>query len=116
LCDRRSGRATEQISSGPRSGSGAAAPASERPRLSADIARAFPQLGIEILPAEQMPSADDPDRFNLRGLQRRLGHDYRTATLQALLRRYFAISEWVSRSSSTTRMLGIAWAMPIFCR
>ena len=28
-----------------------AAPASERPRLSADIARAFPQLGIEILPA-----------------------------------------------------------------
>ena len=27
-----------------------AAPASERPRLSADIARAFPQLGIEILP------------------------------------------------------------------
>ena len=28
-----------------------AAPASERPRLSADIARAFPQLGIEILAA-----------------------------------------------------------------
>ena len=37
-------------------------------------------------------------------------------TLQALLRRYFAISDRVSRSSSTTRMLGIAWAMPIFCR
>ena len=38
------------------------------------------------------------------------------ATLQALLRRYFAISDRVSRSSSTTRMLGIAWAMPTFCR
>jgi hypothetical protein len=39
-----------------------AAPASERPRLAADIARAFPQLGIEVLPPGQMPSADDPDR------------------------------------------------------
>jgi len=48
-----------------------AAPASERPRLSADIARAFPQLGIEILPSGQMPAADDADRFNRHGLQRR---------------------------------------------
>ncbi len=54
-----------------------AAPAPERPRLAADIARAFPQLGIEILPPGPMPSADDPDRFNPHGLQRRLGHDYR---------------------------------------
>src|SRR6185312_9393532 len=54
-----------------------AAPASERPRLNADIARAFPQLGIEILPSGQMPAADDADRFNRHGLQRRLGHDYR---------------------------------------
>jgi hypothetical protein len=54
-----------------------AAPASERPRLSADIARAFPQLGIEILPPGPMPAAGEPDGFNLRGLQRRLGHDYR---------------------------------------
>ena len=38
-----------------------AAPASERPRLSADIARAFPQLGIEILPTGQMPAAAEPD-------------------------------------------------------
>jgi signal transduction histidine kinase len=53
-----------------------AAPASERPRLSADIARAFPQLGIEILPPGQTPSAD-ADGFNPHGLQRRLGHDYR---------------------------------------
>src|SRR5205814_7482824 len=41
-----------------------AAPASERPRMSSDIARAFPQLGIEILPSEQMPAAGDADRFN----------------------------------------------------
>jgi signal transduction histidine kinase len=53
-----------------------AAPASERPRLSADIARAFPQLGIEILPPGQAPSADAVG-FNPHGLQRRLGHDYR---------------------------------------
>ena len=37
-------------------------------------------------------------------------------TLQELLRRYFAISVRVSRSSSTTRILGIAWAMATFCR
>jgi hypothetical protein len=54
-----------------------AAPASERPRLSADIARAFPQFGIEILPAGPVPSAVEPDEFNPRGLRRRLGHDYR---------------------------------------
>jgi signal transduction histidine kinase len=54
-----------------------AAPASDRPRLAADIARAFPQLGIEILPSGQVPSADDPDRFNPHGLRRRLGRDYR---------------------------------------
>lgn len=54
-----------------------AAPASERLRLSADIARAFPQLGIEIVPAGLMPAAGDGDGFDVRGLQRRLGHDYR---------------------------------------
>jgi hypothetical protein len=53
------------------------APASERARLSADIARAFPQLGIEILPPGPVSSAGDPDRFNPHGLQWRLGHDYR---------------------------------------
>ncbi|MET0708480.1 MAG: ATP-binding protein [Tardiphaga sp.] len=54
-----------------------AAPVSERPRLSADIARAFPQLGIEILPTGSLPAADEASGFNPRGLQRRLGHDYR---------------------------------------
>src|SRR4051812_46059349 len=54
-----------------------AALASERPRLSADIARAFPQFGIEILPAGPLPAADEASGFNPHGLQRRLGHDYR---------------------------------------
>ncbi|UPJ51455.1 HAMP domain-containing protein [Bradyrhizobium sp. 200] len=54
-----------------------AAPASERPRLTTDIVRAFPQLGIEILPSGPPPSAAEPDGFNPRGLQRRLGRDYR---------------------------------------
>ncbi|MBR1228269.1 MULTISPECIES: ATP-binding protein [unclassified Bradyrhizobium] len=53
-----------------------AAPASERPRLSGDIARAFPQLGIQILPPGLTPEAREPEG-NLRGLQRRLGRDFR---------------------------------------
>ena len=53
-----------------------AASASERPRLSGDIARAFPQLGIQILPPGVTPGAREPDGY-LRGLQRRLGRDYR---------------------------------------
>ena len=57
-----------------------AAPASERQRLIADIARAFPQLGIEILPGA-MPAASEPDGFHLHGLQRRLGHEYRILQL-----------------------------------
>jgi signal transduction histidine kinase len=58
-----------------------AAPASERPRLADDIARAFPQLGIQILPPGPLPAAGEPDGFNARGLYRRLGHDYRVFTL-----------------------------------
>src|SRR3569832_529764 len=38
-----------------------AAPASERPRLYADLARAIPQLGVEILPSGSARSADNPD-------------------------------------------------------
>src|SRR5438094_9411225 len=49
-----------------------AAQASERPRLSADIARAFPQLGIEILPAGPESSSGESDKFNQHGLERRL--------------------------------------------
>ncbi|WP_063800388.1 ATP-binding protein [Bradyrhizobium lablabi] len=56
-----------------------AAPASERPRLSADIARTFPQLGIELLAADTPPAAREPEA-NLHGLHRRLGHSYRLFT------------------------------------
>jgi signal transduction histidine kinase len=54
-----------------------AAQASERPRLMADIARAFPQLDIASLataPAATVPEAEDR---HLHFLQRRLGDDYR---------------------------------------
>src|SRR6185369_6460038 len=44
-----------------------AAAASERPRLSADIARAFPQLGVEILPSGPLPAAGEPDGFAPHG-------------------------------------------------
>ena len=43
-----------------------AASASERPRLSGDIARAFPQLGLQILPPGPLPEAREPDGY-LRG-------------------------------------------------
>jgi signal transduction histidine kinase len=48
------------------------ASAPERPRLYADIARAFPQLDIESLPPGPVPLASDPDRIDLRSLHRRL--------------------------------------------
>jgi len=54
-----------------------AAPAAGRPALFADIARAFPQLDIESLPAGPAPAVDELDSFNLRSLHRRLGSSYR---------------------------------------
>jgi len=58
-----------------------AAPAADRPRLAADVARAFPQLGLQILPPGPMPEAREPDGFNRRSLHRRLGRDYRVFPL-----------------------------------
>jgi signal transduction histidine kinase len=58
-----------------------AAPAAERPRLFADIARAFPQLEIERLPQGPAAAASDPDSPDLRGLRRRLGSSYQTFSL-----------------------------------
>jgi signal transduction histidine kinase len=58
-----------------------AAPAAERPRLFADIARGFPQLDIESLPPGPPPAADEPDGPGLRGLHRRLGSSYRIFSL-----------------------------------
>ncbi len=58
-----------------------AAPASDRHRLSQDIARAFPHLGLAIAEAAPAPAAIGPAEGKLHGLQRRLGHDYRVFPL-----------------------------------
>jgi signal transduction histidine kinase len=58
-----------------------AAPATERPRLFADIARTFPQLDIESLPSGFDPAAADPASFEQRMLHRRLGASYRVVAL-----------------------------------
>ncbi len=58
-----------------------AAAAAERPRLIADIARAFPQLDLESLPPGPIPAASDPDGPGLRGLHWRLGGSYRIFSL-----------------------------------
>ena len=57
------------------------APAAERPRLLADIARAFPQMNVERLPPESAVAAADTDSPELRGLHRRLGSSYRIFSL-----------------------------------
>jgi signal transduction histidine kinase len=58
-----------------------AAPATERPRLIADIARAFPQLDIESIPPGTGRAADETDGLDLRSLHRRLGGGYRIFSL-----------------------------------
>jgi signal transduction histidine kinase len=58
-----------------------AAPAAERPRLFADIARAFPKLDIESLPPGSAAAVNEPDNPNLRSLHRRLGSSYRIFAL-----------------------------------
>jgi signal transduction histidine kinase len=58
-----------------------AAPAAERPRLMADIARAFPQFDLKNLPPGPLLTAIDPDSSGLRGLHRRLGGNYRIFSL-----------------------------------
>lgn len=58
-----------------------AAPAAERPRVIADIARAFPQLDIESLPPGSVSTANEPDGLHLHELLRRLGDGYRIFAL-----------------------------------
>jgi signal transduction histidine kinase len=58
-----------------------AAPASERPRLMEDIARAFPQLEIARLPPGPVPAAEDRDGPGLHSLHHRLGANYRIFSL-----------------------------------
>lgn len=55
---------------------GAAAPA-DRPRLMADLARAFPKLDVQPLPAGPVPEATESESLDLRGLHRRLDRSYR---------------------------------------
>ncbi|MGA9956475.1 MAG: ATP-binding protein [Bradyrhizobium sp.] len=55
---------------------GAAAPV-DRPRLLADVARAFPKLDIEGMPAGPVPEASDPEGPEQRSLHRRLDSSYR---------------------------------------
>lgn len=69
-----------------------AAPASERPRLMADIARAFPHLGIAPLAAEPAAAARETGDRHLHFLQRRLGNGYRI---------------FVAEGDGDTRKLGI---------
>jgi signal transduction histidine kinase len=76
-----------------------AAPAAERPRLIADIARAFPQLDIESLPPGPVPAAaSDPDGPGLHRLHRRLGGNYRT----------FSLARDSRNPPQDTRKIGIA--------
>jgi signal transduction histidine kinase len=58
-----------------------AAPTAERPRLFADIARAFPQLDVESLPPGPAPAANESADSELRSLHRRLGSNYRIFSL-----------------------------------
>ena len=57
------------------------APGADRPRLLADVTRAFPQLDIAILPAGSVPDASDTDSPELHGIHRRLGNAYRIFSL-----------------------------------
>ncbi|MBB4423600.1 signal transduction histidine kinase [Bradyrhizobium sp. CIR48] len=56
------------------------AEAGERPRLVADLARAFPKLGIEML-APGTASVAESDNQHLRGMRRHLGRGYRAVQL-----------------------------------
>jgi signal transduction histidine kinase len=56
------------------------AEAGERPRLVADLARAFPKLGIELL-APGPASVEESDNQPLRGMRRHLGRGYKAVQL-----------------------------------
>jgi signal transduction histidine kinase len=53
------------------------ASAADRPRLIADLARAFPKLDIEPLALGPVPETSEPETPDLRGLHRRLDSSYR---------------------------------------
>jgi signal transduction histidine kinase len=59
------------------------APAPERPRLMADLARAFPQLDLRQLATDGVSAGERPDQPGLQRLARHLGSDYRPFALAA---------------------------------
>ncbi|GMO12960.1 ATP-binding protein [Bradyrhizobium sp. TM233] len=56
------------------------AEAGERPRLVADLARAFPKLGIEMF-APGTANVEESDNQHLRGMRRHLGRGYKAVQL-----------------------------------
>jgi len=55
--------------------------ASERPRILANIVRAFPKAGIELLAPGTFSVADDREGPHLRNVRRHLGHQYKVVAL-----------------------------------
>lgn len=55
--------------------------ASERPRLVADLSRAFPKLGIEMLAPGTADVVEAGDNQHLHGIRRHLGHGYKVVQL-----------------------------------
>ncbi|HEV2158910.1 ATP-binding protein [Bradyrhizobium sp.] len=53
----------------------------ERPRLVADLTRAFPKLGIEMLAPGTADVVEDSDNQHLHGMRRHLGHGYKVVQL-----------------------------------
>lgn len=58
-----------------------AAEASERPRLVADLARAFPKLGIALLAPGTAAVVEESDGGHLHGMRRHLGRGYKLVQL-----------------------------------
>ena len=58
-----------------------AAEAGDRPRLVADITRAFPKLGIELLAPGAAGVVEESDSPHLRGMRRHLGRGYKLVQL-----------------------------------
>jgi signal transduction histidine kinase len=54
---------------------------SDRPRILADIARAFPKTGIELLAPGAVSVADESEDPHLRIVRRHLGHQYKVIAL-----------------------------------
>jgi signal transduction histidine kinase len=61
----------------------AATPAADRPRLLADLARAFPELAIEVLPPDAVPGTNESEDLNLHSVRPHLRPGYRMFALPA---------------------------------